>query len=198
MTALYSLSMAVWQTPDAAMSSRDEHWLMYCCIAIAVAMVFQAIVTIAASLAAMKTMKEFKALAHDVHSRATPIMQKTSDVINDLSPKIRTVSENVTQISYTVREKVDEVGETITQVNRTVGEINRTVAETNQKTRGQVEHVDRMVKTALDTTEEIGQTVANGIRGPLKQVAGMIAGMRAGIETLVKNFTPKNGRGPGF
>jgi methyl-accepting chemotaxis protein len=193
MTALYSLSMAVWQTTDVGLPVRDKNWLLICIGVIAGAMLFQAIVTIAASFAAMKTMKEFKSLAHDLHSRATPIMQKTTEVINDLSPKIRTVSENVTQISYTVREKVDEVGGTITQVNRTVAEINRTVAETNQKTRGQVEHVDRMVKTALDTTEEIGQTVANGIRGPLKQVAGLIAGLRAGIETLVKNFAPRSG-----
>jgi methyl-accepting chemotaxis protein len=191
MTALYNLSMFLWQTPDSAMSSRDEHWLMYCIIAIAIAMALQAFVTIVASFAAMKAMKEFKALAHDVHSRATPIMQKTADVINDLSPKIRTVSENVTQISYTVREKVDEVGETVTQLNRTV-------AEANARTRSQVDHVDRMVTTTLDTTEEIVNTVAHGIRGPLKQVAATIAGLRAGLETLVKNFRPKNGRGPGY
>jgi methyl-accepting chemotaxis protein len=190
MNALYSLSMAVWQTPDQGLPSRDEHWLLICIALIASAMLIQAVITLFASLAAMKAMKEFKTLAHDLHAQATPIMQKTHDVITDLSPKLRTVSENMTQVSYTIREKVDEVGETVSQVNRTV-------AEANQKTRTQVDHVDRMVKTALDTTEEIGQTVAHGIRGPLKQVAGMIAGLRAGIETLVKNFTPRNGPGPG-
>jgi methyl-accepting chemotaxis protein len=190
MNALYNLSMAVWQTPDQGLPSRDEHWLLICIALIAAAMLIQAVVTLFASLAAMKTMKDFKALAHDLHSKATPIMQKTHDVINDLSPKLRTVSENMTQISYTVREKVDEVGETVSQVNRTV-------ADANQKTRGQVDHVDRMVKTALDTTDEIVHTVAHGIRGPLKQVAATIAGLRAGIETLVKSFTPKSGPGPG-
>jgi methyl-accepting chemotaxis protein len=185
MTALCSLSMAMWQT-DPGLPSRDEHWLMICIAVIAFAMATQAVVTLVAGASAWKMMKEFKALAHDLHSKATPIMQKTTAVIDDLSPKIRTVSENVTQISYTVREKVDEVGETVSQMNRTV-------ADANQKTRGQVAHVDHLVTTALDATEEITHTVANGIRGPVKQIAAVIAGLRVGLETLVEKFTPKDG-----
>jgi len=191
MSALYSLSMALWQTTDPGLPSRDEHWLMICIAVIAIAMAAQSIVTVVAGMTAMKTLGEFKELARELHAKATPIMQRTSDVIEDLSPKIRSVSENVTQISYTVREKVDQVGETVTQINRTV-------AETNQRTRGQVDQVDRMVTEALATTEEVAHTVAHGIRIPVKQVAGMIAGLRVGIETLVKNFTPKDGAGPGF
>jgi uncharacterized protein YoxC len=163
---------------------------MLCIALIAGAMTVQAIVTLIAGIGAWKMMQEFKGLAHDLHGKATPIMQKTSAVIDDLGPKIRTVSENMTQISYTVREKVDEVGETVSQVNRTV-------QETNLRTRGQVDHVDRMVSEVLTTTEDIAHTVSHGIRVPVKQVAGMIAGLRVAIETLVKNFTPKNGGGPG-
>jgi ABC-type transporter Mla subunit MlaD len=190
MTALYSLSMAMWQTPDPGLPSRDEHWLLICIALIAFAMLLQAFSTLAAGLAARKTLKEIKELAHDLHTKVVPIMQKTSAVIDDLAPKIRTVSENMTQVSYTVREKVDEVGETVSQINRTV-------ADANRRTRGQVDHVDRMVSEVLSTTEDVAHTVSHGIRGPVKQVAGMISGLRVGIETLVKNFTPKNGRGPG-
>lgn len=190
MTALYSLSVILWQqVPDSGMPSRDEKWLVFAVVAIAIAMLVQAFVTLVVGLGTLKTMKEFKALAHDVHSRATPIMQQTTDLLHDVSPKIRAVTENVTQISYTVREKVDEVGETVSQVNRTV-------VEANLRTRGQVDHVDRMVTTALNTTEELADTVARGIRIPIKQMAGMVTGLRVGLETLMKNFRPK-GRGIG-
>ncbi len=189
MTALYNLSVILWQT-DPGLPSRDEHWLMVCIAVIAFSMAIQAIVTLVVGMGSLKMIKEFKGLAQDIHGKALPIMQRTNDVIEDLSPKIRTVSENVTQISYTVREKLDEVGETVTQINRTV-------AETNHKTRAQVDHVDRMMNSALETTEDVANTVAHGIRVPLRQVAGMIAGLRVGIDTLVKNFAPKNGRGPG-
>src|ERR1700742_775295 len=105
MTALYSLAMVLWQTPDQGLPSRDEHWLMVCIAIIAAAFLLQAVVTLVVGFGTLKTIKEFKALAHDVHSRATPIMQQTTDLLHDVSPKIRAVTENVTQITYTVREK---------------------------------------------------------------------------------------------
>jgi len=181
--------MILWQTPDQGLTSHDGHLLVICIVAIATAMVVQAVIMVVAGWQALKTLKEFKELAHDLHSQATPILQKTNEVITDLGPKIRTVSENVTQISYTVREKVDEVGETVSQVNRTV-------ADANQRTRGQVDHVDRMMTTALNATEEVTDTVAKGIRIPIKQIAGVVTGLRVGLETLMKNFRPK-GRGIG-
>jgi uncharacterized protein YoxC len=191
MTALYSLSMILWQTPDQGLPSRDEHWLMICIAVIAAAFLLQSVVTMVVGLGALKTIKELKDLAHDVHSKATPIMQQTTDLLHDMSPKIRAVTENVTQISYTVREKVDEVGETVSQVNRTV-------ADANRKTQGQVAHVDRMVTSALVATEEITHVVAEGIRVPVKKIAGMVAGVRVGIETLMKNFGPKGRRPDSF
>jgi uncharacterized protein YoxC len=191
MTALYSLSIALWQTPDSGMPSKDEHMLVACIVVIALAMAAQAVVTIGVSYGAWKTLKEFKDLAADFHAQATPIMRQTTELINDVGPKVRAVSENVSQISYTVREKVDEVGETVSQVNRTV-------LVSNEKARAQIDHVDRIVSSALETTEEVKETVAQGVRGPLKQVAGLITGVRVGIETLLKNFAPKNDRGPQY
>jgi methyl-accepting chemotaxis protein len=189
MNTLHSLSMVLWQSADAPAPQSERHYLIFFIGVVAFSLLVNALVTMGATIATMKTLKEVKELAHDVHSKLLPIMQKTTDVVDDLAPKIRTISENATQISYTVREKVDLVGETVTQVNRTVN-------EANQRTRGQVDHVDRMVTEALVATEEITHTVAHGIRIPIKQVAGMIAGLRVGIDTLVKNFTPKNNRGP--
>ena len=188
MTALYSLSMALWQTPDPGLPSRDEHWLLWCIALIAGAMALQAVVTVVAGLRALKMLNEFKSLAADLHSQAMPIMRQTTELMNDVSPKVRAVTENVTQISYTVREKVDEVGETVSQLNRTM-------QISNEKARAQVDHVDRMVSSALATTEEVTETVTNGIRGPWRQIAGLITGLRVGIETLVRNFSPKDGPG---
>ena len=190
MNSLSSLGMALWQQNDVTVTAGYEKWLMIFCLIVAVSLFLNMVVTMVAALAAMKAIKQVTGLVQDLHGKATPIIQTTTEVINDLKPKIRTVSENVTQITYTVREKVDEVGETVTQVNRTV-------SEANQRTRGQVDHVDRMVTEVLATTEDLAHTVSHGIRVPVKQLAGMVAGLRVGIETLIKNFTPKNGPGPG-
>ena len=179
MDQLHGLAMALWQT-DAS-PSQDQHLLMICIAVIAGAMLLQAVMIAVAGMAAMKALKEVKDLTHDLHSKVVPILNKTTEVITDVSPKIRTVSENATHISYRVREKVDEAAEIL-------GKVNRMVSETNDRTRAQVEHVDRMVTSALDTAEEVSHTVANGIRVPVRQVAATMAGLRTGFDTLLKNF----------
>lgn len=184
MTALSSLSMVLFQSADAPPPSSERTLLIIFIGIVAISLALNAIVSMMAGLKVMAAVKEMKALVHDLHGKATPILLKTDVLIDDLGPKIRTVSENVEQISYTVREKVDQVGETLTQINRTVG-------DANLRTRGQVAHVDRMVSSALESTEDITRTVAHGIRGPVKQVAGLIAGVRVGVETLLSNFAPK-------
>ncbi len=78
----------------------------------------------------------------------------------------------------TVRVKVEELGVTVSELNETMREI-------NGRTRVQVRRVDGIVSDALQATEEISQTVQHGIKGPVKQIAGVIAGVRAAIETLV-------------
>jgi len=98
--------------------------------------------------------------------------------LEDLGPKVRSISTNVEQISYTVREKCDELGQTLS-------ELNRTVADVNLKTRVHVAKVDELVTDALVTTEQVQKTVQEGIKMPVRQIAGVVAGVKAAIDTLV-------------
>ncbi len=185
MNFLSSLGMTLWQA-DVTASSTDVHWIMIAVVTIALVLVLVLLASGIAALAVMKEIKHIKGIVTDVQGKAMPIIQKTQEIITDLQPKIRTVSENVTQVTYTVRGKVDEVGETVSQINRTV-------RETNQKTRGQVDHVDRMVSNALSATEDVSHKVVHGVKVPLRQVAGVVAGLRVGLETLVANFSKRPG-----
>ena len=152
------------------------------------AMIFLAIIAISLMVAAVgvlvtaglagKLFVRVDKIANIVEQRTGPILDKTNALLLELTPKVTAVSNNVEQISYTVREKIEELGGTVSQLNRTVQEI-------HGRTRVHVAHVDGIVTDALMATEEISQTVQDGIRGPVRQVAGVIAGFRAGIETLI-------------
>lgn len=113
-----------------------------------------------------------------VEEKAMPVIDKADALMLELMPKIRSISADAEQISHTVRAKVDELSATVSQLNETVLEI-------NGRARVQVVRVDGMVSEALQTTEEISKTVQNGIRVPVRQIAGILAGVKAGIETLV-------------
>ena len=183
MPLICSLAFAVWQ--DTGLAAHDLHLMRWFAGIIAVALVVQAFgVLLAASYAAKFLMKIDK-MSKAFEERSTPILEKTNELLTDLSPKVKSITSNVEQISFTVREKVDEVGVTVSQVNETVSNINVTVSEANSRTRRQVARVDGIVSEALIATEDISRTVQQGIRIPVREIAGIVAGVKAAIETLV-------------
>ncbi|MDQ2925634.1 MAG: hypothetical protein M3R43_08795 [Acidobacteriota bacterium] len=192
MGILLSLSMVFWQTDTSGVSaSNDQHLLMIFTAIGALSLLVLAIVTlvggVVVGLGALKVLKEVKEIVGDVHSKTMPVLHKADVLIDELTPKIRIVSDNAVHITTTVREKVDEVGVTVSQMNRTA-------AGANEKTRGQVDHVDRMVSSVLTTTEDVTNTVVHSIRVPIKQAAGLVTGIRVALETLIKNFSGKDTR----
>ncbi len=184
--------MVFWQTDTSvASASNDQHLVMIFTAIAALSLLVLAIVTLVGGavvgMGALKVLKEVKEIASDVHRKAMPVLHKADVLIDELTPKIRSVSADVVHITATVREKVDEVGVTVSQMNRTA-------AAANEKTRSQVDHVDRMVSSVLSTTEDVTNTVVHGIKVPIRQAAGLVAGIRVALETLIKNFSGNDGR----
>jgi ABC-type transporter Mla subunit MlaD len=163
---------------ETELTRHDIHLAMIFIGIIAFSLVVAAISTVITGMFAAKLLHRVDSIANIVEQRTGPILDRTNDLLRDLGPKIHTVTTNVEQISYTVRAKVDALGETVSQLNETVQEI-------NGRTRIHVAHVDGIVSDAIYATEELSQTVQQGIRGPLKQVAGVVAGLRAGLDTLI-------------
>ena len=178
MPATRGLMMFLSQSTDA-LSGRDVHWLMIFVAIIALALVVQAVGFVVAAVFASKLLLKLGGIAERTEERTGPLLTRTTEVLEDISPKIRSISTNVEQMSYTVRAKCDEVGETLTQLNRTV-------VDANNRTRTQVARVDGIVSDALHTTEQVSHVVQEGIRVPVKQIAGIIAGLKVGLETFVK------------
>jgi len=187
MPAINGLLMFVFQSGDP-ITGRDVHWLTIFAGIIAAAMVAQAIGLIGSAIFASKMLKKVDHLSDSFDQKTTPVMNKAVALMDDLGPKIRAVSTNVEQISYTMREKCDEIGETLSQINRTVG-------EANVKTRIQVARVDGIVTEALIATEEVSRVVQDGIRTPVRQIAGVIAGFKAALDTLAKRSPFGKGKG---
>jgi methyl-accepting chemotaxis protein len=169
---------AVVLLQESQLTQHDIHWVIIFLAIIAAALVAQAIGVMISSAFGAKLLHRVNSIADIVETKTGPILERTDQILKDLAPKMKHFTENAEQVSTTVRSKVEELGTTVSELNDTVREI-------NGRTRVQVERVDSIVSDALQATEEISQTVQQGIRGPVKQIAGIIAGVKAGIETLV-------------
>jgi len=180
----------VWQD-TGAVASHDMHLLTVFVALIFIALLVQAAGVLIAGVYAAKLLNRIDGISKNVDEKLAPLLVRTNDLMRDLTPKINGISTNVEQMSYTVRAKVDELGETVSQLNETVREV-------NGRTRRQVVHVDGIVTEALYATEEISRTVQDQIRKPVRQIVGVLAGLQAGLATLIEKspFGKRDRPGP--
>jgi len=178
MQSFSCLALAFLQD-DAGSVQHDVHLMMIFMGIIAVAVIAGFLGVGIAGLMGLKLFRKLEQMAERAEGKVSPMLDKTRVLVEELSPKVRTITTNVEQISYTVRTKVDEFSATAT-------EINRTVKEANTRTQEKVARVDGMVSEALNTAQHVSRTVQESVRKPVQQIAGIIAGLRRGVETLVE------------
>lgn len=176
MQSLSCLALAFLQ--DDAAIQHDVHLIMIFMAIIAAAVIAGFLGVCIAGLTGLTLIRKFEGMAERAEAKVSPMLEKTQSLVEELSPKVRTITTNVEQISYTVRTKVDEF-------SATADEINRTVKDANTRTQEKVARVDGIVNEALHTAHQVSRTVQEGVRKPVQQIAGIIAGLKKGIETWV-------------
>jgi hypothetical protein len=178
------LTMAgMWIDDPGALSSGNSRLLMFFVGLVAFAMVVQAIVVVVFAMGALKSQKRIAAIAEEIRSRALPVIDSAEALFHDTVPKINVITDNLLETSHIVRAKAQEFDATLSDVNR--------------KTRAQVGRLDSMVTTTLTRTAAIADTIHEGIRVPVKQIAGIVAGLKVGLDVLMSKAKGFGGyRGP--
>jgi hypothetical protein len=138
----------------------------------AFSILMQAGFTVAMFIAARKTQKKVMGLAEDVRLHALPAIIASRDVIQDITPKLRVITENLTVISNTVRAKSEKVG--------------GLVGDVTDRAQVQAVRVDGMVKGTLDHLTSAIQAIEHGVAVPVRQVNGILNGLRAGVDVMRK------------
>ena len=177
MEAMRIMMSAMWlQDPDS-LSSGNSKLLMVFVGMVAVALIVQAIALIAMAVGAAKARKRGLEIVEEVRLKLMPIMDNTHNFIQDNAPKVKIITENFVETSHVIRSKAQE--------------FDVTASDLNAKTRAQAARVDGIVTSALNTTTDVAETIQRGIKIPLREVSGIINGVKAGLDVLV-------GRAKGF
>jgi hypothetical protein len=177
MEAMRIMMSAMWlQDPDS-LSSGNSRLLMVFVGMVAVALIVQAIALIAMAVGAAKARKRGLEIVEEVRLKLMPIMDNTHSFIQDTAPKVKIITENFAETSHVIRSKAQE--------------FDVTASDLNAKTRAQAARVDGIVTSALNTTTDVAETIQRGIKIPLREVSGIINGVKAGLDVLV-------GRAKGF
>jgi hypothetical protein len=143
----------------------------------AVSILMQAGFTVAIFVGSRKAQKKITALADDVRLHALPVIMSSRELLQDVSPKLKTIVENLTATTATLRTKADQVG--------------GFVGDVTGRAQAQASRVDGMVKGTLDQLTYAVHALEHGIAAPVRQVNGILNGLRAGVDVMRKK-TPDN------
>ena len=158
------------QDPGSLSSGNSTLLMIFVAVA-AFALLAQAIAFIVIAVGAKKTLTRGMAIAEEVRLKAMPLINDTHELVRDMTPKLKVITENLVETSHMVRGKVREF-------DATAGDI-------NQKAKSQVARVDGIVTSVLNSTSEITDTIQRGIKVPLREVSGVVNGLKAGLDVLV-------------
>ncbi|MGH9595845.1 MAG: hypothetical protein ACRD3K_03515 [Edaphobacter sp.] len=184
MEAMRIVMSGMWLEDPGSLSTGNSKLLMIFVGVVAFSMVVQAIALIVMAVGAAKARKKGLEFVEEFREKAMPVITATHEIIRDAAPKVKVITENLVETSHVVRSKAQE--------------FNVTANELNLRTRAQVARVDGMLTAVLNTTSEISNTLQRAIKVPVREFAGLMNGLKAGLDVLVgkaKGFGSSSDRG---
>ena len=154
--------------------------------AVFIALTGAAVLLQAGVLAAMyvtmrKTSARMEALAIEVKTRALPTLETAQAMLAELRPQLIVIADNLTETTHSVRSQVERMDATVNDVV--------------DRARLQIIRADELLSRTLDRVEETSDMVHNTVVSPVRQFAGLIQGVTAGIEFLLGGRGRRNGGG---
>ncbi|MGA2561436.1 MAG: hypothetical protein ABSF17_17315 [Terracidiphilus sp.] len=145
----------------------------------ALALTLQTAILFALYLGVSKSFKSLKQEVEEMRSSVMPTIEKTRDIIDRVSPKFEQTVADCSEIARSVRAQAVEI-EAVT-------------SEVLDRVRKETGRIDAMFANTLDAVDKAGAFVSDAVNKPMRQLSGILAGIKAVVETL--STTPPPSRG---
>jgi ABC-type transporter Mla subunit MlaD len=116
-----------------------------------------------------RRMEEKLALLLD---KATPVLDSARSLVDDARPKIQEVIVRAAEIIMSARDQI--------------ARLDALVTETSDCVRVQIERIDVVVGDAVNRVHETTAAVQSTILKPVREVNGLLSGVRAALSTLAR------------
>ncbi len=140
-------------------------------VEIGVALVVQIGVLIAILLTVKKSSARMQALADEVQRRALPTLDAAQSLVVTAKPKLEELINNAAASSATVRSQLERLDVTVNDIV--------------DRTRLHVIRADELVTRTMDRVEETTDLVHHTVVSPVRQIAGVVQGLSAGLGALL-------------
>ena len=130
------------------------------------------LVTAVAMLGVYRTSKRMEERVRPLIDKAGPILDTARSIVDDARPKIEDMIDKAAEMTATAREQV--------------ARLDALVSETTERARIQIERIDVMVGDTVDRVQETTAAVQSTILRPVREVNGVVNGVRAAISTFAR------------
>lgn len=128
------------------------------------------LVTAGAALAIYRTSKRMEQRVEPLLEKAGPILDKSRAIVDETGPKVRDIMDKATAMTATLKEQV--------------ARLDALVTETTERARLQIDHIDAVVNDTVNRVQETTMAVQHTVLRPVREVNGVVSGLRAAISTL--------------
>jgi ABC-type transporter Mla subunit MlaD len=104
--------------------------------------------------------------------KASPVLESARALVDDARPKIQEIIARAAEITVSARDQMVRLDALVT--------------ETSDCVRVQIERIDVVVGDAVNRVQETTAAVQSTILKPVREVNGVISGVRAALSTLAR------------
>ncbi len=164
-------------------SMNNEIIQLACIAVIALGVLVQTILLLAMSLGMRKGLTALKDQVEDMKSSVMPTVEKaralieeTSGFITRVGPRVESTANDMAAIAGTLRAQAVEVEVAVGEILEKVGK--------------QSSRIDTMFSETLDAVDKASSFVVQTVGKPVRQLSGLVAGVKAAVDSLRTNGHP--------
>ena len=140
-------------------------------IEIGVALLVQIGILIAILATVKKSSARMQSLADEVQRRALPTLDAAQSLVVTAKPRLEELINNAVASSETIKSQLERLDVTVNDIV--------------DRTRLHVIRADELVTRTMDRVEETTDIVHHTVISPVRQIAGVVQGLSAGLGTLL-------------
>jgi methyl-accepting chemotaxis protein len=154
----------------------NETILLAITAVIGLALLLQTIILLAIFLSLRKAARSLHDEVEDLRSSVMPIIYATREAITRFTPKIEGAVDDLAGITQSLRVQTTEMQASANEVI--------------ERLRSQLHRLDGMITSVLDAADRAGGFVIASVSKPVRQLSGVMASIKAVLETL-RTPTPR-------
>jgi len=117
-----------------------------------------------------RTARNTQAKVMPLVERVEPILNTTRQILEENKARVAEISIEAVEIAKTARVQAERISDLL--------------SDSSERAKARLAQIDRTVDETVEQVEQVGGAVKTAVMKPVKEVNGLMAGMKAALSTL--------------